>query len=131
MTFMPLKTTVDPLFERADLPFAPAILRELTPHADQRHRVWLAADLEMAVLASKAAAGKALAQINCGGTNLVWSIVKEGITILDEPAEWGFPDRANAWRRPRCEIDDSRVLDRRLARDRCFWNRRALPELIP
>src|SRR6516162_9895695 len=72
----------------------------------------------MAVLASKAAARKALGGIDCGGTDLVWSIGKEGVAIFDEPAERVVPDRGNAWRRPCCEIDDLCVLGRCLASDR-------------
>src|SRR5262249_53214666 len=53
------QTTVDANRETHDLPFPPAILRELSRDADQRHRVGLRAALEMAALAIEIVAGKA------------------------------------------------------------------------
>src|SRR5260370_35436610 len=51
-----LQAPVDALFQRANLPFAPAILRKLAPYARHRHRVALSAGLKRTVLAGKAAA---------------------------------------------------------------------------
>src|SRR5260370_23989565 len=99
------QATVDALFQRADLAFAPSILRELTPHARQGHRVGLGAGLEVAVLTGKATAREALRRIGRGRTDLVWGIGKEGIAVLDALAEGIISDRANPCRRPCLEID--------------------------
>src|SRR5262249_22328354 len=94
----------------------PAILRELAPHAHQRHRVGLGAGLEVAVLAREATAREALCRIGRGRTDLVYGIGKEGIAVLDELAEGIISDRANAWRRPFREIDLRHIGGRRTAR---------------
>src|SRR5215470_1466638 len=104
-----LQATVDAFFQRADLAFAPTILRELAPHAHQGHSVRLGAGLEVAVLTSKATARVALSRIGRRRTDLVWGIGNEGIAVLDEFAEGIISDRANAWRRPFREIDLWRV----------------------
>src|SRR5258708_39784820 len=111
-----LQATVDALFQRADLAFAPTILRELAPDAHQGHRVGLSAGLEVAVLTGKATAREALGRIGRRRTDLVWGIGKEGIAVLDELAEGIISDRADAWRRPFREIDLRGVRGRCIAR---------------
>src|SRR5258708_19625488 len=49
-----LQATVDALFQRANLPFAPAILRKLAPYARQRHRLGLTAGLKVTVFPANA-----------------------------------------------------------------------------
>src|SRR5260370_35131113 len=95
-----LQATVDALFQRADLAFAPTILRELAPDSHQGHRVGLSAGLEVAVLTGKATAREALGRIGRLRTDLDWGIGKEGISILDELSEGINSDRPDAWRRP-------------------------------
>src|SRR5258708_37234177 len=93
------------LFQRTNLPFAPAILRKLAPYARQRHRVGLSAGLKVTVLAGKATAREALGRVDRGRADLVCGIRKEGIAVFDEFAERVVSNRANARRRPFREID--------------------------
>src|SRR5260370_20839778 len=94
-----LQATVDALFQRANLPFAPAILRKLAPYARQRHRVGLSAGLKVTVLAGKATAREALGRVDRGRTDLVCGIRKEGIAVFAAFAERVVSNRANLRRR--------------------------------
>src|SRR5262249_48942989 len=71
-----LQATVDAVFQRVNLGFARAILRELAPHTRQRHRVGLGAGLEVTALTGEATAREALGWIARCRTDLVWGISK-------------------------------------------------------
>src|SRR5262249_36148966 len=110
-----LQASIDPLFERGDIPLASAILRELPPDADQGHCIGLSAGPQMAILASEVVAADALVRVLDRWTDLIRRVCHQRMAIPDELGEWIVSERSKVGGRPLGEVENDGVARREIA----------------
>jgi hypothetical protein len=98
-------TTVDAIFERDDRALPRAVLRKLPPNARQRHCIWLASSLQMAILAGKIVAGEPSGWVGHPWTDLIRRVGEKRVPIFDKSAERIVRNGSDVGGNPLAEIN--------------------------
>jgi hypothetical protein len=107
-----IQTYPGELLEHVNRALACAILWKLTPGANQRHGVWLAPGLQMAITAGEIVTGETRGRVCRRWTDLVRRVGEQPIAEFDEHAEGIVSNRSDVTKRPLREIDFSGLLGR-------------------